>query len=142
MGFGSVHAFPMRLRDDVIGVVNVFRDGHEPLADDQARLARALSDIATIALLQQRAITRAEALAAQLQAALDDRIVIEQAKGAVARSFGIDVDEAFDLVRAHARRTRRRLTDVARDLVSDHGLIATLRTVSVRRTGGDRPATE
>jgi GAF domain-containing protein len=127
MGFASVHAFPMRLRDQVIGAMNVFRDDTSPLGSDEVRVARALADVATIALMQERAITHAEALTEQLQGALNSRIVIEQAKGAVARSFGIGVDEAFDLLRGHARRNRLRLTDLAGSLVADTAGISALR---------------
>lgn len=127
LGFTAVHALPMRLRDHTIGAVNVFRHGGGPLGADEARVARALTDVATIALIQQRAITRAEVLTSQLQGALNSRIVIEQAKGALARSFDIGVDEAFDVLRGHARRTQQRLTDVARDMVADSSTIDALR---------------
>lgn len=127
LGFASVHAFPMRLRDQGIGAMNVFRADTSPLGSDEVRVARALADVATIALMQERAITHAEAMTKQLQAALNSRIVIEQAKGAVARSFGIGVDEAFDLLRGHARRNRLRLTDLARSLVADTAGISALR---------------
>ena len=55
-GFQSVHAFPMRLRDRVIGALNVF--GREPivLGDQEARIIQALADVATIALIQEQAI--------------------------------------------------------------------------------------
>lgn len=129
-GFISVHTLPMRLRDQTIGAVNIFRTEPEPLGEVEVRVARALADVATIALIQQRAITRAELLAAQLQGALNSRVVIEQAKGALARSFDIGVDEAFDVLRDHARRTQRRLTDVAHDLLEDPASIETLRDVT------------
>lgn len=112
-GFHSVHAFPMRLRDDVIGALNLF-SVHQMLLDPQeARVVQSLADVATIAILQERSISRAEALTEQLQGALNSRIVIEQAKGALARIEGITVDEAFDRLRRRARSQRQRLVDVA-----------------------------
>ena len=94
----------MRLRDQVIGALNVF--GAEPrrLEPDEARVVQALADLATIAIIQERLIRQAELLTEQLQFALNSRVVIEQAKGAVARSLGVSVEEAFDLMRGHARR--------------------------------------
>jgi GAF domain-containing protein len=112
-GFQSVHAFPMRLRDDVIGALNLFSTLQTRLEPQEIRVVQSLADVATIAILQERSIARAEALTEQLQGALNSRIVIEQAKGALARIEGISVDEAFEVLRGRARSQRRRLVDVA-----------------------------
>jgi GAF domain-containing protein len=117
LGVRSVHAFPMRVRDKVLGALNVF--GSEPgaMSPDEKRVVQALADVASIALLQERALHQAEILTEQLSYALNSRIVIEQAKGAVARMFGISVDEAFELIRSQARSDRMRLTDLAYQVV-------------------------
>ena len=112
-GVRSVHAFPMRLRDQVIGGLNVFGAQARPLDAEEMRVVQALADIATIAIIQERLIRQAEVLTEQLQFALNSRVVIEQAKGAIARSLGVSVEEAFDLMRGHARRERVGLTDLA-----------------------------
>jgi hypothetical protein len=44
------------------------------------------------------------------------RIVIEQAKGVLAERRRISVDEAFTLLREHARDHHLRLSDVAREV--------------------------
>jgi GAF domain-containing protein len=125
-GLGAVHAFPMRLRHEVIGALNVFGASGASLGPDEARVVQGLADVATIAILQERAITRAEGLAEQLQFALNSRVVIEQAKGAISRAVGVSVDEAFELLRAQARRTRTGLTQVARKMVEDPSALDTL----------------
>ena len=58
--------------------------------------------------------TRAE----QLQQALDTRVVIEQAKGILAERFSIDMDKAFALLRASARRHRIKIHDLAAEVVA------------------------
>jgi GAF domain-containing protein len=116
-GFRSVHAFPMRVRDRVIGALNVFGVDGGSLPADEARVVQALADVATIAILQERALHQAEILTEQLNYALNSRIVIEQAKGAVARTHGISIDEAFEMIRRHARSERVRLTDLAHQVV-------------------------
>jgi GAF domain-containing protein len=117
-GFHSVHAFPMRLRDQVIGALNLFSVPQMLLDTQEARVVQSLADVATIAILQERSISRAEALTEQLQGALNSRIVIEQAKGALARTEGITVDEAFDRLRRQARSSRQRLVDVAASVLA------------------------
>ena len=117
-GFQSVHAFPMRLRDSVIGALNLFGHADEEFKDQEVRVVQALADVATIALLQERSIARAGVLTEQLQGALNSRIVIEQAKGALARQEGLTPPEAFEMLREQARRSRRRLVDVATEIIT------------------------
>jgi transcriptional regulator with GAF, ATPase, and Fis domain len=116
-GFDAVHALPMRLRDQVIGALNLFSAGTGQLGPAGLRIGQALADVATIGLLQERNVRRAETLAEQLQAALNSRVVIEQAKGKLAERLGLDMDQAFTLLRQQARDTNQRLTDVARDFI-------------------------
>jgi hypothetical protein len=118
-GFRSVHAFPLRLRNDVIGAMNIFGHDAGGLDDTDAQIIQALADVAAIGLLQERAISGGEILTEQLQGALNSRIIIEQAKGAIAQAHNITVDVAFGLIRGYARRTNRRLSDVARLIVTD-----------------------
>ena len=127
VGFRSVHAFPMRVRREIIGALNVFGStvgGNFDAADVQ--IVQALTDVAAIGLLQERAISRGEVLTEQLQGALNSRIVIEQAKGAVAQARAISVDEAFTLIRGHARRTNQRLGDIAYAIVTDPAGLAAI----------------
>jgi len=117
-GVHSVHAFPLRLRDRVIGAMNVFGDEPLPLEPSDVKVVQAMADVATIAILQERAIASAEVLTEQLQGALNSRIVIEQAKGVVSRAHGLTVDEAFAVLRTHARNNHLRLVDLAHDVVT------------------------
>jgi GAF domain-containing protein len=119
LGFRSVHAFPMRLRDQTIGALNLFGSADSVFEPTEVRVVQALADVATIALMQERAIRRAEEVTEQLQGALTSRIVIEQAKGAVAAKAGISTDEAFEILRTRARSSQRRLVDVARAVLEE-----------------------
>jgi GAF domain-containing protein len=124
-GFRSVHAFPLRLRTEVIGALNVFgTDASGTLDTADVPIVQALADVATIALLQERSVRRGEILSEQLQGALNSRIAIEQAKGAVAQANDISVDEAFRLIRNYARRNNRRLSDVAHAIFTDPAGVA------------------
>lgn len=118
-GFQSVHAFPLRHRQKVIGALNLFSTDTGALEPTDVGIIQCLADIATIGLLQERTISSAEILTEQLQGALNSRITIEQAKGVLARTHGTDVDAAFDLLRDYARRHHHRLSDVARAVVTD-----------------------
>lgn len=116
-GVSSVHAFPMRLRERVIGALNVFGGAGQLLTAAQARVVQAMADVATVSIIQEQAIARAEVVTEQLQSVLTSRAVVEQASGVVAWTLDVSVDEAFVLMRAHARRTQVPLTGLAHDLI-------------------------
>ena len=118
-GFRSVHAFPMRLRTDVVGALNMFGTSAGAMEPADMRVIQALADVATIGLLQERAVRTGGVLAERLQGALSSRIVIEQAKGAIAQWFNCTVDEAFGRLRAYCRTNNRKLTDVANAVLHD-----------------------
>ncbi|WP_159602755.1 GAF and ANTAR domain-containing protein [Agromyces humi] len=117
-GYSSLHAIPMRLRESTIGSLNLFRNTTGDLNDPDAAAARTLADIATISILQQRLIEESSVAQAQLQRALDTRVIIEQAKGYIAQSHGLDMEAAFALIRGHARSTQTRLSLVAEDITT------------------------
>ncbi|MCU1589560.1 MAG: hypothetical protein JWP11_816 [Frankiales bacterium] len=118
LGFQSVHAFPMRLRAEVIGAVNLFHAEPTALPPEDARVAQALADIATISVIQRRVLREREHVAEQLQLALNSRIVIEQAKGMLAEVGGLDMGSAFEAMRRYARDNNLRLSAVADSIIS------------------------
>ncbi len=103
-GFGSVHALPLRLRDEVIGAINLYCTEARTLEPVEVSIAQALADIATIGLLQERIIRDKTMLTEQLQGALNTRILIEQARGIVAERTGLPMAMTFQAIRDHARK--------------------------------------
>ena len=117
-GYVSVHAIPLRLRGEVIGSLNLFRDHEGALNEDDAIAAQALADVATISVLQERTIHDGTLVREQLQRALDSRVVIEQAKGVIAFTHHLDMDAAYRLIRHHARSTQTPMSAVAAGVVN------------------------
>jgi transcriptional regulator with GAF, ATPase, and Fis domain len=124
-GFHAVYAMPLRLRSERIGALNLLSTTTGGLSDADLRVGQALADIATIGILQERMLTRGDALHRQLQIAINTRAIIEQAKGVLAERNGIEMEEAFVRLRALSQGTSRRMTDVAEAIISgDAGTIA------------------
>ncbi|MFB2585380.1 ANTAR domain-containing protein [Herbiconiux liukaitaii] len=121
VGYQSMYAIPMRLREETIGSLNLFSERVGPMRETDTVIARALADVATIGILQQRAITESDIAQKQLQRALDSRILIEQAKGVLSQTEDIQMDEAFTLLRDRARTGGRRLSDVAQEVITAAG---------------------
>jgi GAF domain-containing protein len=113
LGLRAVHSVPLRLRDRVIGALNLLRVDTGALSEADQRLLRAMSDIATIGVLQERTVNETVNLALGLRTALTSRVRIEQAKSILAERYGVSIDEAFELLRTHARSHHLRLTEVA-----------------------------
>ncbi|MCP3805137.1 GAF and ANTAR domain-containing protein [Allokutzneria sp. A3M-2-11 16] len=116
-GFVAVDALPMRLRGQVIGALNLFRSGTGDLPGTALSTARALVDVATIGLLQERSIRNQEILTEQLQIALNSRVVIEQAKGFLAHRLNMDMDSAFTVLRRYARAHNLKLAELCTAVV-------------------------
>lgn len=116
-GYASVHSIPLRLRDTTLGSMNLFRERPGALNDADAIAAQALTDVATISILQQRSVEHAALIQTQLQRALDSRVVIEQAKGLISHTHRVDMDGAFRLIRTYARAHQDSLVEVARSVV-------------------------
>jgi GAF domain-containing protein len=115
-GFGSVHALPLRLRGRTIGALNMFRADPGTLDVPDIGAAQGLADIATIAIIQHQVAVDAQTLNLQLTQALDSRIIVEQAKGKISQAANIDMDRAFQQLRAHARSHNLRLSRLAADI--------------------------
>lgn len=117
-GFRSAHALPMRLRDDVIGALNLISTAPGPMASEDLAAVQALADVATIGILQNQATSESQIFTDQLQYALESRVVIEQAKGVIAHALNIDPVQAFDRLRRYSRAHNTRLTDIAQAIVT------------------------
>lgn len=117
-GFRSVHATPLRLRGQTLGTMNLFSHQVGALPPEDIAIAQALADVATIGILQERSLRSSQLLSEQLQYALDSRVLIEQAKGVVAATLNTTMDNAFAIMRTHARDRNLPLREVAEALVT------------------------
>ncbi|MGH8931613.1 MAG: GAF and ANTAR domain-containing protein [Egibacteraceae bacterium] len=130
-GYGSVFAFPLRLREQVLGALNLFKAQPGPAARPDLDTAQAFADMATIGILQERAAREARALAGQLQTALNSRIVIEQAKGILAEHARLDMGDSWQALRWYARNHNLHLRHVAAGVVDG--------TLDADQVAGARP---
>lgn len=125
-GFAAVQAVPMRLREQILGALNLFRSSPSVIPADVTAVAQSFADVATISILQVRALRHSEMVTEQLQGALNSRLVIEQAKGVLAERRHISLTEAFTLMRSYARNRNRPLSQVARAVITQAPSIADL----------------
>jgi GAF domain-containing protein len=116
-GYHSTYGVPLRVRSQIIGAMGLFRSEAGELAPADAATAQALANVAAIGILQERVLRESAIVAEQLQRALDSRVLIEQAKGVLAALNDLDMDEAFQMLRDHARRNNLNLHSVAQGVI-------------------------
>lgn len=112
-GFSTVASMPLRAEGQTLGAVTLLCTSSCAPTPLDLRLAQVLADAAGAHLRQRQVLSTKDEVRDQLQNALHSRIVIEQAKGIQAARLGIDVNEAFNRLRSHARSRQQKLSDVA-----------------------------
>lgn len=117
VGFRSVHALPMRLTGNVLGALGLFGDAPGTLEADDLALAQALLHVASVVIVNDRFATDRATINSQLQRALTSRIVVEQAKGAIAYAGGLGMEDAFAVLRRYARDHGSKLSVTANQVV-------------------------
>ena len=114
LGIGAAHVVPLRLRSDVLGALSLFDQRQQSIDVTDIAIVRALASVATIGLLQERSPHQQAVIAQQLNATLQRRVLLEQAKGMVAELAGLDMDASFHLLLGYSRRTGEPLGETAR----------------------------
>jgi hypothetical protein len=114
-GFNGIHATPMNWQGDTLGALNLFFTEGDRAADAEP-IAQAFADIAALVIVHTTAVSPAD-IAARTKAALEERTVIERAKGVIAHTQDLAMDAAFDHLVALAGQQGRPLTVVAAAVV-------------------------
>jgi GAF domain-containing protein len=113
----AAHCVPMRAQGVTIGSLNLFQSIPGTLDPDDIAVVQGFADVATVGILHQRALQESTLAQAQLQRALDSRVVIEQAKGVLAYANRITVEQAFQILRDRSRTTSTPITTLARQIL-------------------------
>ena len=117
-GLRAVLASPIPYSDQAVGVVTVFAFGQHEWTEAEREAIVAFTELVALLIMNAMEASERGRLAGELQAALDSRVVIEQAKGVLVGRHGLTTRQAFERLRRQARDQRRPLTEVARSVVS------------------------
>ena len=118
LGMPGVAAVPMRLGDQVIGALNLYSPEPRKWSDEDIAVAGVMADMATSYVVNASKLNQQEHLSEQLQEALQARIVIEQAKGITFQQNSVTLEQAYQLMRSHARDNNASLRTVAEAIVA------------------------
>ena len=118
LSIAGVAAIPMRLADQIIGALNLYSPEPREWSDEDMSVAGVLANVATSYLVNASKLRQQQQLTEQLQEALESRVVIEQAKGITSQQNSITLDQAYQLMRSHARSNNASLRVVAEAIVA------------------------
>lgn len=121
-GVRAVMGTPTRLGATVVGSLNVYRDVPYTWDDSDVEAVAAYNRVIEHQLASALTADRQDALIAQLQHALEHRVRIERAIGMIMGREGVDPVAAFNLLRSAARAERRRVADVAGEVLAGRRL--------------------
>jgi len=116
-GLLAVLASPIPYSDHAVGVVAVFAGDPHPWTEAEREAIVAFTELVALLILNAMQARERGRVAAELQVALDSRVVIEQAKGVLVGRHGLTTRQAFERLRRQARDQRRPLSEVARAVV-------------------------
>lgn len=117
-GLRSVAGIPMQLSGSSVGALSLYARDIRHWSEEDLSAAIVMADMATGYLINASKRRQQEQLTEQLQRALESKVIIEQAKGVIANAHNTNVDQAFDLIRQHARSHNVTVHAVAEAIVN------------------------
>jgi len=115
----GVLSVPVRLADQPVGTLNVYATQPRAWAPAEVQALGAFAVVTAELVRTAMELANNRLEAAQLRQALSSRVWIEQAKGMLAATQGVTLDEAFHQLRGRARASSRKLAEVAQEVVQD-----------------------
>lgn len=119
LGVHSALSLPLRSPGGVVGAMNVYAHGRQIFDERAAELGEIFAIPAAVAVQNAQVLAQAQRLAAQLQAALATRGVIDQAVGIIMSRSGTTEEEALARLRALSQHEHQKLAVVAAGIVDE-----------------------
>lgn len=117
LGVRSVLAIPLRGGDQPVGVLTVLVTQQHAWHVTEVAAVEVFADLVGAYAAQRNELDLLQRTTSQLQSALESRVAIEQAKGMLAGELGCSIEQAYEMLREHARRHRASLQSVAHAVV-------------------------
>lgn len=117
-GFSAVHASPLHWHGAALGAMGMFRRADDALTPEEETVAQAFADLATLLIVQTDKVDLDD-VRRRVQDLLTSRIVIEQAKGVIAETHGVDMAEAYQVLLHRSADDDAKLTKVAQDVIDE-----------------------
>jgi GAF domain-containing protein len=121
-GARSSLSLPLSAEGDRVGALNVYAEEVDAFSSDAVSVAQVIAAHAGLASRVAAAYFGHRDLAAQLREAMRSRAVIEQAKGVLIATLGVDAAGALDVLRTVSQQRNTKLRELAEHVVEHRGL--------------------
>jgi GAF domain-containing protein len=118
LGVRSSLSIGLPVQDTVTGALNIYAVKPDAFDDDAILLGQTFAGYAAVALANAHLYDTTASLAQNMQAAMESRAVIEQAKGIIMGERRCTADEAFQILTKISQDSNRKVRDVAAALVA------------------------
>jgi GAF domain-containing protein len=118
-GLASSLGAPLCVGNEPYGAMNVYATAPHAFTEEHQQAALLLAEQASIALENTRTYSECSDKVRQLQEALESRVVIEQAKGALMATERCDAEAAFQILKDRSQRSNRKIRVVAEEVVAN-----------------------
>jgi len=115
----SMLAVPLIVKGKVIGVLNCYSTRQHKFTEKEVKLVSAVANQTAVAIYNKRLLEEKGAL----EIKLEERKVIERAKGILMKQIGIPEEEAFSRIRKKAMDSRKSMKEIAEAIILNEGLI-------------------
>ena len=119
LGVHSVLSLPLLVDERVVGAMNVYARRKDAFDDRAEHIGQLFAQPAAIAVQNAQILAQTQRLAANLQAALTNRAVIDQAIGIIISRTGSTPEEAFNRIRILSRNNHIKVAAVATSIVDE-----------------------
>jgi signal transduction protein with GAF and PtsI domain len=116
MGLRSMLSVPMRVKDKVIGVINIYKSPRHEFTKTELDLLTTVANQAAICIENTELMVRSKVIKEELES----RKLVERAKGILMREYGLLEDEAFGRIRKKSMDSRRSMRDIAEAIILAH----------------------
>ncbi|HEY5594560.1 MAG TPA: GAF and ANTAR domain-containing protein, partial [Nitrospiria bacterium] len=112
-GLCSLLSVPMMIRDRAVGVTNSYTSHEHTFYDEEIKILQAVANQAAVAIENTKLIRRSN----EMQEALENRKIVERAKGVLMREKKIAEEEAFRILQRQSMNTRKSMKEIAEAVI-------------------------
>ena len=117
-GLKSMLSVPMMIKERATGVLNIYTTAEHPFSREEIGVLSTIANQAAVAIEHTRLLEQSSAL----QKSLEERKLVEKAKGVLMHSYRLSESEAFRRLQTQSMAKRKSMREIAEAILLAHEL--------------------